>query len=79
MQTTVSARIEDSAQRNIVDVEDARELRYEADTSTHAPIFLTNACFLEFEGLEYFSLFLVAVIKKSNFMVLFLSCASSSQ
>lgn len=37
-----SARVKDFEQRNIVDVEDARELRHEIDTSAHAPVFLTN-------------------------------------
>ncbi|OZC07058.1 hypothetical protein X798_05950 [Onchocerca flexuosa] len=34
--------IKDFEQRNIVDVEDAREFRNEVDASDHAPVFLTN-------------------------------------
>ncbi|CAG9532190.1 unnamed protein product [Cercopithifilaria johnstoni] len=38
----VQPRLKDFEQRNIVDVEDARELRYEVDASARAPVFLTN-------------------------------------
>lgn len=38
----VQPRIKDLEQRNIIDVEDARELRYEVDTCTQFPVFLTN-------------------------------------
>ncbi|VDK72603.1 unnamed protein product [Litomosoides sigmodontis] len=38
----VQPYVKDFEQRNIVDVEDARELRHEIDASAHAPVFLTN-------------------------------------
>nr|CDQ05422.1 BMA-KETN-1, isoform j [Brugia malayi] len=37
-----AARVKDFEQRNIVDVEDAREYRLEIDASAHPPVFLTN-------------------------------------
>lgn len=37
-----AAHIKDFEQRNIVDVEDAREFRHEIDASAHAPVFLTK-------------------------------------
>ncbi|VDK66159.1 unnamed protein product, partial [Onchocerca ochengi] len=38
----VQPYMKDFEQRNIVDVEDAREFRNEVDASDHAPVFLTN-------------------------------------
>uniref|UniRef100_A0A915PRJ2 Ig-like domain-containing protein n=1 Tax=Setaria digitata TaxID=48799 RepID=A0A915PRJ2_9BILA len=38
----VQPRVQDSVQRNIVDVEDARDFRHDISSSAQAPMFLTN-------------------------------------